>query len=173
MRRQAFWAIITAALALASSPASAQPSGPGQRPDDRQDRRIARLMDELREEMWSYRQELDFFRRAPEYQQLIELRYQLRNLAIEVAESQGGGFRPPYRQARAMDQAARQLYQLTGQLEERTDAGAPQEVKRRADALRERAVEIRVLIGRLHEVARLDIGDGPGGGPPRRPGDGR
>ena len=48
----------------------AQPSVPPQRPDDRADRRIARLMDRLREEMWNYRQELEFFRNAPAYEQL-------------------------------------------------------------------------------------------------------
>ena len=44
-------------------------------------------MDRLRDEMWAYRQELDFFQRAPEYNQLIELRYRLRGLAIRVAEA--------------------------------------------------------------------------------------
>jgi hypothetical protein len=44
-------------------------------------------MDRLRDEMWAFRQELDFFRRAPEFNQLVELRYQLRNFAIEMAEA--------------------------------------------------------------------------------------
>src|SRR5215211_125372 len=49
---------------------------------ERTERRIARLMDQLRDEMWAYRQELDFFRRAPEYPELVELRYRLRGQSI-------------------------------------------------------------------------------------------
>src|SRR4051812_35772719 len=127
-----------------------------------QGRREARLMDRLRDEMWAYRQELNFFQRAPEYQQLVDLRYTLRELAMRVAQAPEGDPQVQ-RTAREMEQAGRQLYLLTGQLEARSDLGAPQEVRRRADALRDRAVEIRVLIGRLHEAVRLDF-DGSGAG---------
>ena len=114
-------------------------------------------MDRLRDEMWAYRQDLSFFQRAPEYNQLIELRYQLRGLAIRVAEA-GENDPQAQRAAREMQQAARELYRLTNLLEERVNLGSRDEVHRRVDALEERAVEIRVLIGRLHEIVRLDYG---------------
>ena len=114
-------------------------------------------MDRLRDEMYAYRQELGFFQRAPEYNQLLELRYQLRGLAIRVAEAEEGDPQAQ-RAAREMQQAARDLYRLTNNLEERVNLGSPEEVHRRADALEERSVEIRVLIGRLHEIVRLDYG---------------
>jgi len=128
-------------------------------------------MDRLRDEMWAYRQELAFFQRAPEYNNLIELRYQLRELAMRVAEA-GENDPQAQRAAREMDQSARELYRLTNRLEQRTDLGSRDEVRRRADALEERAVEIRVLIGRLHEMVRLDFGGFGPGGPGGRPGGG-
>jgi len=125
-------------------------------------------MDRLREEMWSYRQELDFFQRAPEYRQLVDLRYQLRNSAIDLAEAREGDRELP-RQAREMAGLSRDLYRLTNQLEGRTNLGNPAEVRQRADLLEEHAVEIRVLVGRLHEVLRLDFAaSGPGAAPPVR-----
>ncbi len=129
-------------------------------------------MDRLRDEMWAYRQDLNYFQRAPEYNQLIELRYQLRGLAIRVAEA-GETDPQAQRAAREMDQAARELYRLTNNLEQRTSLGSRDEVRRRADALEERAVEIRVLIGRLHEIVRLDYGGFQPGGPGGRPGSSR
>ena len=146
-------------------PRPIQPPGfaPPPRGDDRGGRRIDRLMDRLRDEMWAYRQDLNYFQRAPEYNQLIELRYQLRGLAIRVAEA-GETDPQAQRAAREMQQAARELYRLTNLLEERVNLGARDEVHRRADALEERAVEIRVLIGRLHEIVRLDYGGYEPGG---------
>jgi len=132
-------------------------------------------MDRLRDEMYAFRQDLGFFQRAPEYNQLLELRYQLRGLAIRVAEADENDPQAQ-RAAREMDQAARELYRLTNNLEQRTSLGSREEVRRRADALEERAVEIRVLIGRLYEIVRLDYGGGPGGrpgGPGGRPGGAR
>jgi len=117
--------------------------------------RVIWMMERLRDQMWTYRQELDFFQRAPEYQQLVDLRYRLRGLAVNLTQP----FTDPrtqYGSAREMERAARDLYRLTRQLEGRVDLGAPGEVRRRADMLTEQAVEIRVLIGRLHEALRLD-----------------
>ena len=83
--RQAKWAALLAVVCL--SPLSAwaqrpfqppprpiQPPGfaPPSRGDDRGARRIDRLMDRLRDEMWAYRQDLSYFQRAPEYNQLRE-----------------------------------------------------------------------------------------------------
>ena len=168
--RQAKWAALMAVVCF--SPLSAwaqrpiqpprrpiQPPGfaPPSREDDQGMRRTARLMDRLRDEMYAYRQDLSFFQRAPEYNQLLELRYQLRGLAIRVAEAEEGDPQAQ-RAAREMQQAARDLYRLTNNLEERVNLGSPEEVHRRADALEERSVEIRVLIGRLHEIVRLDYG---------------
>ncbi len=179
--RHAKWAALLAVVSLYPHSASAQrPFQPPPRPiqppgfapprgDDQGSRRLARLMDRLRDEMWAFRQDLSFFQRAPEYNQLIELRYQLRGLAIRVAEA-GENDPQAQRAARDMQQAARELYRLTNNLELRTALGARDEVRRRADALEERAVEIRVLIGRLHEIVRLDYGAYE---PGRRPGDGR
>src|SRR4051812_2125724 len=150
--RQLKWAVLLAVLCLAPQPAHAQP-----RERERTERRVARLMDRLREEMWSYRQELDFFRRAPEYNRLVDLRYRLRGQAIRVAQLEEGGPRSQRAQrelAREMEETARDLKRLTGQLEARTDVGAPGEVRRRADRLKERADEIRNLIGRLRDAVR-------------------
>ena len=181
--RQAKWAALLAVVCLVPLSAWAQRPiqppprpiqppgfGPPPRGGDREGRRLARLMDRLRDEMWDYRQELNFFQRAPEYNQLVELRYQLRGLAMRVAEAEENDPQAQ-RAAREMDQAARELYRLTNRLEQRADLGPREEVRRRADALEERAVEIRVLIGRLHEMVRLDYGGvgraglaGPAGG---------
>jgi hypothetical protein len=153
--RHARWAALLTVLSFV-------PQAHAQRSDFQQERRVERLMDRLRDEMYSYRQELNFFQRAPEYNELVELRYQLRNLAIQVADSREGDPQAQ-RAAWQMQQVARDLYRQTGELEERTDAGAREEVERRANQLQERAVEIRVLIGRLHEVVRLDFDDERGG----------
>jgi hypothetical protein len=147
--RKANWVALLVVLILV-------PASPAQRPA-RTERQIARLMDRLRDEMWAYRQELDFFRRAPEYRQLVELRYRIRGLAIQVAEleTRGPGARRTQRElSRQMEQNARELKRLTGRLEERTDVGAPREVRRRADRLKEHADEIRKLIGRLDDMVR-------------------
>src|SRR4051794_17651559 len=105
--RHARWVALLALLGLA-------PQAHGQSPKraERTERRIARLMDRLRDEMWAYRQELDFFRRAPEYAGLVELRHRLRGLAIRVAEMEEGGPRAQVVQrelAREMEQTAREL----------------------------------------------------------------
>jgi hypothetical protein len=155
--RHARWAALLTVLSFGP-----QAQAQVQRGDDQQDRRIARLMDRLRDEMYAYRQELNFFQRAPEYNELVELRYRLRNLAINVADAREGDPQAQ-RAAWEMQQVARDLYRQTGELEERTDVGAREEVQRRANQLQEHAVEIRVLIGRLHEVVRLDF-DGDRGG---------
>ena len=173
--RQAKWSALLAVVCLSPltawaqrpiqpPPRPIQPPGfpPPPRGDDRSARRTARLMERLRDEMWAYRQDLGFFQRTPEYDQLLELRYQLRNLAIRVADSDENDPQTQ-RVAREMDQAARELYRLTNNLEQRTNLGSRDEVRRRADALEERAVEIRVLIGRLYEIVRMDYG-GPRGG---------
>ena len=160
-------ALIAALATIVFAPRPAQ----AQRPQfDGGDRRAAVLMDRLRDEMWAFRQELEYFRRAPEYQELVDLRYQIRNFAIEMAEARQ--YNEDVRgHARQMEQAARELYHLAEHLEDRLDARNP-EVRRRADALHEHAVEVRVLIGRLHEVMHLEVrGDGPGdafGGRPDR-----
>ncbi len=161
------WPVVLLILAASPVPGRAQPQVPSQRPappnrpDDRSDRRVARLMDRLREEMWSYRQELEFFRQAPEYQQLVDLRYQLRNEAVDLAEAREIDPQVQKR-VRAMVETARNLYVLTGHLEDRTDLGQKEEVRRLADKLRERTVEIRILIGRLQEIQRMDFDDRPG-----------
>ena len=183
--RQAKWAAVLAVVCLvplsawAQRPVQPPPRpfqppgfGPPPRGDDRGGRRLSRLMDRLRDEMWAYRQELAFFQRAPEDEQLLDLRYQLRGLAIRVAEA-GENDPQAQRAAREMDQVARELYRLTNRLEQRADLGPREEVRRRADALEERAVEIRVLIGRLHEIVRLDFGGFRPGGPGGRPGGSR
>jgi hypothetical protein len=132
------------------------PQARAQRMDDDAQRRVGRLMDRLRDEMFSYRQELEFFRRAPEYDDLLNLRYNLRNLAVWVADPEHRDFSGQRRAARQMEQAARELYAKTAQLEQRINLGSPEEVHRRADALEEHAVEIRVLVGRLYELDRVD-----------------
>src|SRR3954452_19295477 len=99
------WAVVLAVFALGAPAAQSQKA-------DREERKIARLMDQLREEMWSYRQELDFFRRAPEYSQLVDLRYRLRGLAIRVAQLEESGPRGRRGQREAageMEEAARNL----------------------------------------------------------------
>ena len=143
------WAVLFAALVLVPQAAQAQ--------KDRTERRVARLMDHLRDEMWLYRQELDFFRRAPEYPQLVDLRYRVRGLASRVAELEGKGERAQRTQrelAREMEEAARDLKRLTDRLEDRTDAGAPAEVRRRADILKVRADKIRDMIGQLRDLVK-------------------
>jgi hypothetical protein len=114
-------------------------------------------MDQLREEMWAYRQELDFFRRAPEYSELVELRYRLRGQAIRVAELEEGGPRAQVAQrelAREMEQTARDLTRLTGRLENRTDIAAARVIRDRADRLKRHADEIRDSIARLRDLIR-------------------
>ena len=166
MRRIALMAAL-ATIGFAPQPAQAQGLQ-----NDAGDRRAARLMDLLRDELWAFRQELEFFRRAPEYPQLVDLRYQIRNFAIEMADARQ--YNEDVRgHARQMERAARDLYHLAEHLEDRLDARNP-EVRRRADALHEHAVEVRVLIGRLHELMHLEVrGDGPGDVFGGRPGRGR
>lgn len=147
-------AVALASIGFASRPAVAQ--GPV---NDGSDRRVAHLMDRLRDELWSFRQELEFFRSVPDYQRLIELRYQVRNYAIEMAEARS--FNEDVRQhAYQMDRAARDMYHLAEHLEDRLDPRNHPEVRRRADSLHEHAVEVRVLVGRLHEVIHLDFQNG-------------
>lgn len=146
------WTVLLASVVLVGSPAAAEAQG-----DRREERRIARLMDRLREEMWSYRQELDFFRRAPEYPQLVDLRHRLRGQAVRVAELEDTGPRGQRAQrelAREMEATARDLKRLTGKLENRTDVGRGPEVRRRADKLKARADEIRDMIAKLHDLVR-------------------
>src|SRR5947209_17589235 len=104
--RQVKWAALLVLVGLAPLPAQAQRV-------ERAERRVDRLMDRLREEMWSYRRELDFFRRAPEYPRLVDLRYQIREQAIRVADlERRGSPRARFAQreaARPMDDAAREL----------------------------------------------------------------
>src|SRR5262245_11452395 len=147
--RQVKWVALLALLCLVPQPAEAQRGI--------KERRIARLMDQLRDELWSYRRELNFFRRAREYNRLVDLRYQLRGLAIRVAELEGRGPRAQRTQrdlARRMETRARALKRLTGRLERRTDLGAPREVRRRADSLKRRADRIQEVIRRLHTLIR-------------------
>lgn len=146
------------------------PQAQAQQVDDDTERRIVRLMDRLRDEMYAYRQELTFFQRAPEYNDLVELRYRLRSLAMEVADPEHRDYGYQRRAAREMAQAARELYTRTAQLEQRINLGSPEEVHRRADQLEEHAVEIRVLIGRLHELDRVDDEGARPGNPIGRPG---
>jgi hypothetical protein len=113
--RHARWAALLTVLSFV-------PQAQVQRGDDQQDRRIARLMDRLRDEIYAYRQELNFFQRAPEYNELVELRYRLRNLAINVADARESDPQAQ-RAAWEMQQVARDLYRQTGELEERTDSG--------------------------------------------------
>ena len=153
--RHARWAAVLAVLSLV-------PQAQAQRMDDDSQRRTVWLMDRLRDEMVAYRQELDFFRRAPEYDNLLNLRYNLRNLAVWVADPEHYDFGYQRRAAREVERVARALYTQTAQLEQRINIGSPEEVHRRADALEEHAVEIRVLIGRLYELSRMDD-DRPGG----------
>jgi hypothetical protein len=147
--RQLKWAVLVVLLGLVPQLAQAQRDG-------RTERRIARLMDDLRSDMWSYRQELDFFRRAPEYEQLVDLRYRIRGLAIRVAELEGrpGASRSQREMAREMEEAARDLQRLTARLEQRTDIAAPREVRRRADMLKVQADRIRETIDRLSDLVR-------------------
>jgi hypothetical protein len=148
--RQVKWVTLVVVLITVPQPAPAQKPG-------RTERRIGRLMGELRDEMWAYRRELEFFRRAPEYGQLVELRYRLRAQAIRVAELEAGGRRTQREQlalARQMEATASNLKRLTGRLENRTDVAAPAEARRRADRLKARADRIRNQIDRLHELVR-------------------
>lgn len=152
-------ALIAALATVGFAPPPAQAQGPQNAGGDR---RAAQLMDQLRNELWAFRQELEFFRRAPEYQQLVDLRYQIRNFAIEMAEARQ--YNEDVRgHARQMARAARDMYRLAEHLEDRLEARNP-EVRRRADSLHEHAVEVRVIIGRLHEVMHLEVlSEGPGG----------
>jgi len=165
MRQAGYLAVIVlASLAPQAAKAQVQAVEP--------ERRLGILLDRFREQAWTYRQELEFFQRAPEYQQLVGLRYDLRNKAIRVVqlEQAGQSGAPEQRQlAKEMEQFARELYRLTRQLEGRADSGARQEVRSHADSLTEQAVEMRVLIGRLHEALRMDYR----GGQQPRPADGR
>jgi hypothetical protein len=150
--RHAKWVALLAVLSLVPG-AQAQ----ALKKAERTERRIARLMDRLRDQMWAYRQELDFFQRAPEYAELVELRYQLRGQAIHVAELEEGGPRAQIAQrelAREMEQTARELARLTSRMENRTDIAAREVVRDRADRLKHHADEIRNLIARLHDVVR-------------------
>jgi hypothetical protein len=121
-----------------------------------QERRIHRLMEELREEMWQYRQGLDFFARAPEYNTLVELRWRLRNSARQMSEleSRPRAERERRETARQMDQLSNELKRVTGRLENRTDFGAPAEVRRRADRLKAHADRIAATIDRLRALVR-------------------
>jgi len=150
--RYAKWVALLAVLSLVP-----QAQAQALKKAERTERRITRLMDQLRDEMWAYRQELDFFRRAPEYSELVELRYRLRGQAIRVAELEEGGPRAQVVQrglAREMEQTARDLARLTGRLENRTDIAAREVIRDRADRLRHHADEILDLISRLHDVVR-------------------
>jgi hypothetical protein len=132
-------------------------AGPAARAQDRKERRIARLMDELREEMWEFRRGLNYFSRAPEYNRLVDLRWDLRNSATRVAELEGKGPRAEREQrekAVLMDRQANELKRLTTRLENRTDVGAAREVKRRADQLKAHADRIELLIDRLKQAVR-------------------
>lgn len=164
--RQTGCLVLIVLASFVSQPAKAQVEAVGQ------DRRLGILLERFRDQAWSYRQELDFFQRAPEYQPLIGLRYDLRNKAVRVVqlEQEGQSGNPEQRQlAREMEQFARELYRQTRRLEGRADSGARQEVRNHADSLTEKAVEMRVLIGRLHEALRIDYR----GGPQSSPADGR
>lgn len=161
MRRIA-WGALLVVVASAPLPAQAQQRGQSASGDPR----VARLTDELREEMWGFRQELDFFRQVPEYSQLVELRYQIRTQAIDLVKARDFNDPGARRLARQMERSGRELYHLAEHLEDRLDPSNRAEVRRRADSLHEHAVEIRVLIGRLHEVIHLDPeGDNPRGRP--------
>src|SRR4051794_37209032 len=133
--RQARWIALLAVAGLAPQTADAQVFQP--------QRRIAALMDQLREQMWVYRQELNFFQRAPEYERWRELRYPPRNKPVRAAELGQAGpstFPEQHELARGMEQTAREMFRLTRQLEYRTDLGARDEVRRRADMLTNQAV---------------------------------
>jgi len=155
--RQAKWVLLAVVALVPQAQAQrTERDRPGR--VDRGERRVDRLMDQLREEMWDYRRELNFFQRAPEYNRLVDLRYEVRGLAMRVAElERAGGPRARAQQrelARRMEERARDLKRLTGQLERRTDLGAPVEVRRHADRLKGRADRIRDIIGRLRDVVR-------------------
>ena len=121
-----------------------------------QERRIHRLMEELREEMWQYRQGLDFFSRAPEYNTLVDLRWRLRNSARQMSEleSRPRAERERREVARQMDQLSNELKRVTGRLENRTDLGAPREVRQKADRLKAHADRIEANINRLRAMVR-------------------
>ena len=148
--RQVKWVALLAVLSFVPQPAQAQRG-------EREERDVRRLMDRLRDELWDYRRELNFFRRAPEYNELVDIRYRLRNQAMRVADLDRGGPRSRLAQrevARRMQDSARQLERLTRQLGRRTDLGAAGEVRRRADRLRDRAGRIRRMVGRLEDLVR-------------------
>lgn len=171
--RHVRWFVLPALIGLFTQSAGAQIQTQfqtqAQRDLSRQDRRLGRLLDQLREYAWSYRQELNFFQRAPEYETLVALRYHLRNKAARVVEleqtGQGDG---PEQQtlAREMQQFARDFYRYTRQLEERTTVGPRDQVHLHAESMTEMAVEIRVIVGRLNEALHIDYRGGRGDGPP-------
>lgn len=148
-------AILTVAVALIFAPHARGQDRPQKK--FRTERKIDRLMDSLREEMWAYRQELEPFRATPDYPELIESRYRLRNLAIRVAELERGGGRAQRAQqelAVQMRKEARELKRRTGRLEDKTDRGAGRNARRLADRLKERADDIEGHIQRLDELTR-------------------
>jgi len=153
--RQMKWAALLAAVVLVPRPAHAQRLDRPERVDrgERGERSVHRLMDRLRDEMWDYRRELNFFRRAQEYDRLVDLRYEIRGMAMRVAGLEG---RPREQRelARRMGERARDLKRLTRQLERRTDLGAPAEVRRHADRLKDRANRIDEIIDRLYDAVR-------------------
>jgi len=152
--RRAKWTALMGVICLVPVTARAQPPAQQQRVE----RRIAVLMEELRTEMWAYRQELDFFQRTPEYPTLVDLRFKLRDQAIRVADlerARGPEARVAQRElAREMEQSARELKRLTGRLENRADLGAPKEVRRLADRLKDHANAIQGTIRRLDNQVR-------------------
>jgi hypothetical protein len=155
--RQVKWVALVAVLALVPQLARAQPRDREER-RERDERGVARLMDRLRDEMWDHRRELNFFQRAPEYRELVDLRYHLRSEAMRVADLDRGAPRARLAQrevARHMEESARRLERLTRQLERHTDiGGAPADVRRHADHLKEQAERIRHLVGRLEDLVR-------------------
>src|SRR4028118_473773 len=114
--RHAQWAALLTLLAFV-------PQARAQQVDDDTERRIVRVIDRLRDEMYSYRQELEFFRRAPEYNDLIELRYRLRTLAMEVADPSHRDYGYQRRAAREMEQRARALHRRTAHAAEGVTPG--------------------------------------------------
>jgi hypothetical protein len=156
VRRLAITALMATAF-LAPRPAQAQRGFDRGGPGD--ERNIARLMDRLRDEMWAYRQELDVFRNTPVFVRLVDLRYALREQAIRVVELEDRGpraRRAQYEASQRMKKTADELKRLTGRLEERTDDGAPREVRRRADRMKEHADRIEDMIDRLARLTRED-----------------
>jgi hypothetical protein len=151
-------ALLAAAVVLIFAPyANAQTRGDRPQKRFRTEQKIGRLMDSLREEMWAYRQELEPFRGTPDYPELIESRFRLRNLAIRVADLEKGGDRAQRAQrelSREMRKEAQELKRRTGRLEDRADQVAGKNARRLADRLKERADDIEAHITRLDELVR-------------------